>query len=203
MTTIIAIQGDNFALLCCDSRIADVDDTGGSVTQVNTLKEGTSKVAFNGKYILGAAGDLRAINLLHHAFVPPPPPAGVKGKKLDQFFTTKFIPALRECFELQGYATPDKDDKMHIAEHDSLVIAAICGNVYIVDGDYSWLSEATGIYALGTGSSYALGALTALIPKSGLTVQIAKKIALKAMNISSRFDPHTGSPFHTFIQENQ
>lgn len=203
MTTIIAIQGDNFALLCCDSRIADVDDTGGSVTQVNTLREGTSKVAFNGKYILGAAGDLRAINLLHHAFVPPPPPAGVKGKKLDQFFTTKFIPALRECFELQGYATPDKDDKMHIAEHDSLVIAAICGNVYIVDGDYSWLSEATGIYALGTGSSYALGALTALIPKSGLTVQIAKKIALKAMNISSRFDPHTGSPFHTFIQENQ
>ena len=202
MTTIVAIQGDGFAMICCDSRISDVDNSG-YISQVSTLREGTSKVALNGKYLLGAAGDLRAINILHHAFAPPPPPAGIKGKKLDQFFTVKFIPALRECFESQGYATPDKDEKMHMAEHDSLVIVAVCGNVYVVDGDYSWLSDTSGVYALGSGSSYALGALTALIPKTALTVQTAKKTALKAMSIASRFDPHTGSPFHTFVQENQ
>ena len=202
MTTIVAIQGDGFAMICCDSRISDVDNSG-YISQVSTLREGTSKVALNGKYLLGAAGDLRAINILHHAFTQPPPPAGIKGKKLDQFFTVKFIPALRECFESQGYATPDKDEKMHMAEHDSLVIVAVCGNVYVVDGDYSWLSDTSGVYALGSGSSYALGALTALIPKTALTVQTAKKTALKAMSIASRFDPHTGSPFHTFVQENQ
>lgn len=202
MTTIVAIQGDGFAMICCDSRISDVDNSG-YISQVSTLREGTSKVALNGKYLLGAAGDLRAINILHHAFTPPPPPAGIKGKKLDQFFTVKFIPALRECFESQGYATPDKDEKMHMAEHDSLVIVAVCGNIYVVDGDYSWLSDTSGVYALGSGSSYALGALTALMPKTALTVQAAKKTALKAMSIASRFDPHTGSPFHTFVQENQ
>jgi hypothetical protein len=202
MTTIVALQGDGFALVSCDSRISDVDSSG-YISQVSTLKEGTAKVALNGKYLLGAAGDLRAINILHHAFTPPPPPAGIKGKKLDQFFTVKFIPALRECFESQGYATPDKDEKMHMAEHDSLLIVAVCGNIYVVDGDYSWLSDTSGVYALGSGSSYALGALTALMPKTALTVQTAKKTALKAMSIASRFDPHTGSPFHTFVQENQ
>ncbi len=200
MTTIVAIQGDGFALICSDSRISDVDTTG-YVSQVSTLRDGTSKVASNGKYLLGAAGDLRAINILHHAFVPPPPPAGIKGKKLDQFFTVKFIPALRECFEMQGYATPDKDEKMHMAEHESLLIVAVSGNIYIVDGDYSWLSDTSGVYALGSGSSYALGALTAMLPKTPTTVQSAKKIALKAMSIAARFDPHTGSPFNTFVQE--
>ncbi len=200
MTTLVAIQGDNFALLCSDSRISDIDKDG-YISQYSTLRDGTSKIASNGKYLLGAAGDLRAINLLHHAFVPPPLPTGIKGKKLDQFFTIKFIPALRECFELQGYATPDKDEKMHIAEHDSTIMVAIAGNIYIVDGDYSWLSDVSGIYALGSGSSYALGALTALIPKGPLTIQTAKKIALKAMSIAAKFDPHTGAPFYTFVQE--
>ncbi len=202
MTTIVAIQGDGFALICSDSRISDVDRDG-YISQVSTLREGTAKVASNGKYLLGAAGDLRAINLLHHAFTPPPVPTGIKGKKLDQFFTVKFIPALRECFEVQGYATPDKDEKAHMAEHDSLIMVAVSGNIYVVDGDYSWLSDTSGVYALGSGSSYALGALTALMPKTALTVQAAKKIALKAMTIAARFDPHTGAPFHTFVQEHK
>ena len=79
MTTIVAIQGDNFALICSDSRISDIDGDG-YAGQVSTLREGTSKVASNGKYLLGAAGDLRAINLLHHAFTPPPVPAELKVK---------------------------------------------------------------------------------------------------------------------------
>jgi hypothetical protein len=112
MTTIVAIQGDGFAVVCSDSRISDMDKDG-YVSQITTLRDGISKVYSNGKYLLGAAGDLRAINILHHAFTPPPIPNGTKGKKLDHFFTSKFIPALRECFEEQGYAMPDKDAKSH------------------------------------------------------------------------------------------
>lgn len=72
MTTIVAIQGENFAVVCSDSRISDVEESG-HIAQINTLREGSSKVAVNGKYLLGAAGDLRAINILHHAFNPPTP----------------------------------------------------------------------------------------------------------------------------------
>ena len=98
MTTILGIQGETFALICVDSRISSFDSSG-SAYQVNTLKEGSGKVAVNGKYLLGAAGDVRAINILHHVFQPPIPAVNLKGKKLDQFFTAKFIPSLRQCFE--------------------------------------------------------------------------------------------------------
>ena len=74
MTTIVGIQGDNYSLVCVDSRVSDINEAG-YATQIATLGTTSSKVAVNGKYILGAAGDVRAINILHHAFTPPSPPA--------------------------------------------------------------------------------------------------------------------------------
>lgn len=200
MTTILGIQGETFALICVDSRISSFDSSG-SAYQVNTLKEGSGKVAVNGKYLLGAAGDVRAINILHHVFQPPIPAVNLKGKKLDQFFTAKFIPSLRQCFENEGYAIPDKEDKEHMAEQASQILVVIHGSIYVVDGDYSWTSDSSGLYALGTGSSYALGALQALHSSTITTPQQAKKIALKAMAIAAKYDPYTGAPFHTFVQE--
>ena len=199
MTTIVGVQGEGYALLATDSRISSFDDKG-SAYQVSTLGGGTSKLAYNGKYIIGAAGDLRAINLLHHAFHPPAPTPSLKGKRLDQFITTKFIPALRELFEEHGYAAPEDKSNTHIAEHDSTVVIAINATIYIIEGDYSWMSDSTGIYATGTGSSYALGALQALLPKNPTPTQ-AKQIANKALNIAAKFDPYTGAPHHTYIQE--
>lgn len=200
MTTIIGIQGDTFALICADSQMSDVDDSG-YVTQVVTMREGTGKVQLNGRYLIGAAGDVRAINILHHAFQPPAAPPNLKGKKLDHFFTVKFIPALRECFEQQGYATPDNDDKQHIAEHGSSVMVAINGTIYTVEGDYSWYSDLNGVYAIGTGAQYAMGALHALQGRGRPNLQTAKRHALKAMAASARFDPYTGSPYHVHVQD--
>ena len=200
MTTIIGIQGETFALLCADSQISDVDDSG-YATQVVTMREGTGKVQTNGRYLIGAAGDVRAINLLHHAFTPPAAPPNLKGKKLDHFFTIKFIPALRECFETQGYATPDNESKQHMAEMDSSLLVAINGTIYAVDGDYSWYSDVNGTYAIGTGAQYAMGAMHALQGRTRPSIQTARKCALKSLSAASRFDPYTGSPYHVHVQD--
>jgi ATP-dependent protease HslVU (ClpYQ) peptidase subunit len=201
MTTIVAIQGDSFAVVAVDSRISAMESDG--FATISTLGENSGKVAVNGKYLLGAAGDVRAINILHHAFIPPTPPSGLKGKKLDQFFTVKFIPALRDCFEKQGYASPDNnEDKQHIAEQASTIIAVVSGTVYVVDSDYAWSSDSNGIYALGSGSAYAMGALSALTAgKKIQTVSQAKSLALKALSVSAKFDPYTGPPFRTHVQD--
>jgi ATP-dependent protease HslVU (ClpYQ) peptidase subunit len=203
MTTIVAIQGDDFAVVGYDSRISSMDSSG-YVSQVFTLGESCAKVATNGKYILGAAGDVRAINILHHVFQPPAPAAGLKGTKLDKFFTNNFIPALRDCFEKQGYAAPDTDEKQHIAEQGSTVMVVVNGTIYIVDGDYSWASDVSGIYALGTGAPYALGALhmnKTSSQKKTLGIHTAKTLVLKALSVAGKFDPHTGSPFKTIVQD--
>jgi ATP-dependent protease HslVU (ClpYQ) peptidase subunit len=201
MTTIIGIQGQDFALVCSDSRISTIDD-GGFASQITTLGNNSSKIAENNKYLLGAAGDMRAINILHHAFLPPSVPPGVNNKKLDNFITTKFVPSLRECFEKQGYATsPESESATHMAQHESTILVVVSGNIYVVDGDYSWTSDINGTYALGTGSSYALGALQVLCTSKIMTVAQAKKIALKAINVAAKYDPYTGGPFHCYVQE--
>lgn len=197
MTTIVGIQGDGFAVVATDSRISSMD-SGGFAFQVGTLAAGTSKIAQNGKYLLGAAGDVRAINIIHHAFVPPTPSPTVKGKKLDQFITLKFIPQLRDTFEEAGYAPSSKDEQ---AEHGSTILVVVNQTIYIIEGDYSWTSDNNGIFAIGTGAPYALGAIQALLPKHKPTPQQAKNILTKALNIAAKFDPHTGPPVQAYLQE--
>lgn len=196
MTTIVGIQGDGFAVLCTDSRIAN---DGGAGT-LSTLGQGMNKVAQNGPYLIGAAGDVRAINILHHAFTPPTPPSNLKGKKLDAFITVKFIPALRECLEKQGYSYFDKDSNF-TATFDSTIITVIHSTIYVIDGDYSWASDSNGTYAIGSGSDYALGAMNVLMPKNKLTINTAKTICVKALATASKYDSGTGAPYHTFLQE--
>jgi ATP-dependent protease HslVU (ClpYQ) peptidase subunit len=200
MTTILAYQGNDFAVVGTDSRISSFDD-GGMVYQITTLGSGAAKVAENGEYLIGVAGDVRAINIVHHAFSPPVASRTVKDKKLDIFMTKSFVPSLRSCFEEQGYATPEKEGQQHRAEQASSVLVAIHGTVYVIESDYGWTSDQSGMYAIGTGSAYALGALEALVGRRVLSVEQAKSFVTKALGIAAKFDPFTGGPFKTFLQE--
>lgn len=199
MTTIVGIQGDGYALLCADSRIVQTDGDGGN-QMITTAAAGHSKICTKGKYLMGAAGDVRAINLIQHALNPPQPAASLRGRKLDEFITVKFIPALRDCFETNGFVVASNDGRPAPADADADVIIAVNGVIYAIGSGFSWFSDASGLYAVGTGSAYALAALTAVIPKSP-NVKQARSVALKAMSIAAKFDPNTGSPFNTLVQE--
>jgi ATP-dependent protease HslVU (ClpYQ) peptidase subunit len=200
MTTLVGVQGDGFAVVGADGLITSYDEAG-SAYQKSVLASGSSKVFTNGKYILGAAGDVRAINLLQHAFQPPTPTPGMRGKKLDSFITVKFIPALRACFDQHGYSPPEsKDSKDHIAQHDSTILTVVNSTIYMIEGDYSWINEATGFYVAGTGGAYALGALQAISDGKKLTQEKAKATVVKALTIAAKYDPNSGPPYQTVIQ---
>ena len=202
MTTIVAIQGNGFAVVANDSRFSAMDE-GGFASQIMTARANSGKVTTNGRYLLGAAGDVRAINILHHSFTPTAPAPSLSGPKLDKFFTTKFIPELRKCFEEQGYARPETDSSSHLAEQNSTILVVANTTIYVVDTDYAWASDQNGVYALGTGSAYALGALKILMPKKAPSLTQAKQIALKAMAVAASYDPYTGPPFQTHVQERE
>lgn len=202
MTTIVAIQGESFAVIGTDSRISTFDDSGFAY-QVTTLGSGTGKVAANGRYLIGVAGDVRAINIVHHAFSPPPAAQNLKGNRLDVFMTKTFIPSLRATFEEQGYANTKGESSAHMAEQNSSILVAVNGAVYVIESDYGWTSDRTGIYAIGTGGTYALGALAALTGKKAITINSAKSSIVKALGVAAKFDPYTGLPFQTFVQENK
>jgi ATP-dependent protease HslVU (ClpYQ) peptidase subunit len=194
MTTIVAVQGAGWAIVGFDSRVSYGTDT---VNRVSTLGRGIEKIAKNGDYLIGAAGDVRAINLLSYAFNPPKPDDLI-GVKLDRFMTTKFIPALRKCFEDQGYAVKGSEEG---AVHNSTVLVVVNGTIYEIDSDYAWARDTYGIYAAGSGGDYALGALHGMFgPKRELHVEKTKNIVRKALEVGARLDSGSGPPFHILSQ---
>jgi curli biogenesis system outer membrane secretion channel CsgG len=45
--------------------------------------------------------------------------------------------------------------------------------------------------------------LQALIGGKKLTPQQAKTVAVKALTVASKFDPYTGAPFQSYVQERE
>ena len=186
MTTIAALQGDGFAIIGFDSRLTRED--GG---RVYTLPKGNGKVVRNGEYLIGAAGDLRAVNLLSDV-IKLPSTEGVTGAKLDKFFSQKVIPVIRGCFEMNGYG---KD-----GSHESEILIAVQGQVYEVGSNYDWNKDVSGVYGIGSGGDYAVGALHAVVEKD-FSIDEGKNFIKLAIEISAKLDSGTGLPIHLIVQE--
>ena len=202
MTTIIGLQGKDWSVIGADSKISSFDEQG-FVTQQSTLPKSSSKIISKNGYLLGAAGDVRAINLLHHVYEPPSYRYATTKEKLDQHITKKVIPSLRQCFDEQGFSPPDKGDRDHKAEQNSTIIISLKGRIYVIEEDYSWTEDSSGVYVIGTGSHFARGALHALIGSS-TTDKLSEKKALefaeRALQIASAHDAFSGSPYHLYVQ---
>jgi hypothetical protein len=152
----------------------------------------------NGQYLLGAAGDVRAINILAYAFQPPRA-LDFTGVRLDRFMTSKFVPALRECFEDHGYAVKESKEQ---AQHGSTVLAIVNGQIYEIDEDYAWVRDITGIYSFGSGGDYALGAMFAKSHGdiADLSIVDVQKLIRESLHIAAKLDIGSGPPFHVLSQ---
>lgn len=186
MTTVAAIQGDGWVVVGYDSRVTENNE------KIFTLTKDNGKIIKNGNYLLGAAGDMRAINLLAHVFKPPAVNPTVYGLKLDKFITAVFIPELKKCFEEASYS---KDGDM-----ESQVIVIVNGTIYEIGNDYSWAHDESGIYAIGSGGDYAISALLATMETRKRTLGTAKILIRQAITIAAKLDPSTSPPIYIQVQ---
>ena len=74
------------------------------------------------------------------------------------------------------------------------------GTVYEISEDYAWSRDASGVYSMGSGSSYALGALQVLLPTPDFTLEAAKDAVRQALTVASKFDLYTAPPFTVLTQ---
>ena len=184
MSTVVAIQGPSWVVIGYDSQVSE--DSG----RTFILPKDAGKVAHNNEYIFGVAGDLRAVNILSYAFTPPPP--GKKlGAELDEFMTAKFIPAMKKCFDANFYG---KD-----GEHGSSILVAVNGVAYEIGGNFDCVRDVSGLYAVGTGSPYALGALYASEPEKR-TVKASRDRAAEAVRIATVLDSSSCEPITIAVQ---
>jgi ATP-dependent protease HslVU (ClpYQ) peptidase subunit len=185
LTTLAAIQGDGWAVIGYDSRVTEDN-------RIFVLPKDAGKVVKNGAYIFGAAGDMRAVNLLAHSFKPPVPSATDFGTKLDKFISSKFIPALKQCFDDAQYGEK--------GEQDSSILVVVHGRIYEIGTAYDWCHDEAGIYSMGSGSGYALGAMHASLEGKKRTVSTARSVVKSAVGIATRLDPASGEPIYVITQ---
>jgi ATP-dependent protease HslVU (ClpYQ) peptidase subunit len=191
MTTIAAVQGSGWVVIGADSQSSEENRS-------YTLPDDLSKIAQVGPYLLSAAGELKAINVMAHVLRPPNPPAAAAGSTLDRFIAAKFIPALRDCLVDGGVGKADG--------HDSDVLLAVNGVAYEIGSSYEWLREASGLYAIGSGGDFACAVLHHLashVPTQQRTLVDAESWVRQALGVAAALDAYSSGPFVVLQQKHR
>jgi ATP-dependent protease HslVU (ClpYQ) peptidase subunit len=175
MTTLIAFQGPNFAILGADSQVTDGDK--------RIISPSTPKIVKLKKYLLAVSGDCRPGDVLTYNWTPP----AYDGTNPVTFMGKKIIPSIIAAFKLQGF-----DYTKEGISYSYLL--AFAGNIFEIGDDLSITQSADGLYGVGSGSAYALGALAGQLP------YIDKAKILSALAISAKYDINTAAPFQIEIQ---
>jgi ATP-dependent protease HslVU (ClpYQ) peptidase subunit len=174
MTTIIGIQKEDHCIIAADSRTTAMNRPYSHPT--------VTKITKRGKWLIAGAGDVQPCDVIQHVWKPPALP--ITKRDLYSFMITDVAPSLRECIKESGYV-PDKDD----ADAGFEFLIAINGTIYQVDDSYSVYLRDDGLYGIGSGSSWAIGALA------------QNATWKKALQIAAKNDVYTAPPFIMHKQE--
>lgn len=177
MTTIVAVCKNGNVIMGADSQVTD-----GSRPNRHLRME---KITKNNGYLIAGSGDSQPCDILQYIFVPPVPTVQER-KDLYKFMITKFVPAIRECLEENGWK-PSSEDK----DAGFNMLFAFDGEVFDIGDDFSVLLNDDGIYGVGSGSPIAIGALYA-----GVSVE-------KALEYASINDIYTSGPYQIVKQQKQ
>jgi ATP-dependent protease HslVU (ClpYQ) peptidase subunit len=156
MTTIVAIQAGPIATIGAESYTTYADRP--------FSHKDVKKIVRSGRWLIATAGDANACDLITNVWKPPTPRSN---KSIYDFVATNVIKSLRKMFAENGYQQQPKDDGFDL-------LLAINGEVFQITNDFTVLRTDTGIYGIGSGADYAIGALMA-----GATVEEAIKIAIE------------------------
>lgn len=179
MTTVAAVQGAGWVAMAADSMSND-----GS--RYYLLAPSTPKIISVGAYMIGFAGDLRAINAASE-FEPSSPP-DADGDELDRFMAGTFRRELRELMDDSGFKK--------IGEFQTLI--AVNGVLYETGDQYDVIRDTHPYSAIGSGSPYALGAMAALSPiKPPTSVNAGCRLVQAGVQAAEEFDLNTRSPIVT------
>jgi ATP-dependent protease HslVU (ClpYQ) peptidase subunit len=143
MTTIIAAQNEKGDIkFAWDSQ----------VSYGHRHLDGIEKVFRNGPVTFGVSGTVRTLDILKHMKVPP----RGKGKDTHKWIVKTLVPAIiKELKSVDaGYMENGQIDS------ESSVIISVDDQVGVLSGDFAFIQDAIGVYGVGTGSAFALGAMS-------------------------------------------
>jgi ATP-dependent protease HslVU (ClpYQ) peptidase subunit len=170
MTTIAAIQYEDRVVIGADSQVT-------ATRQFSHPR--MAKITERGQYLIAGAGLSSACDIAQHIWIPPKPTVDDR-KDLYHFMIAKVVPSLKQSFKDNDFKLEDDKDE----ETRFSFLIAIGGEVFDLADDFAVSLDSSGHYAIGSGSSLALGALA-----HGATLE-------KALDIAASKDPYTSAPFY-------
>ena len=174
MTTIAAIQYEDRVVIGADSQV--------TATRKYSHPR-MAKITERNQYLIAGAGLSAACDIAQHIWIPPKATLDDR-KDLYHFMIAKVVPSLKQCFKDNDFRLEgDKDEETRFS-----FLIAIGGEVFDLADDFAISLDGSGHYAIGSGSSLALGAL-------------AHEATLEeALEIAASKDPYTSAPFYFYEQ---
>jgi len=188
MTTIVAVQKDQQVAIAADTLVTFGD------TRLGHRFEANSKIfkvdAAGGLSYVALAGSTAHFPVLRKAMAALPRKELLLGSKEEVFDTfTRLHPLLKENFFLQ---TKEDENDPYESSQFSVVIANATG----IYGLYSYreVFEFKEFWAIGSGRSFALGAMHA----AWGTAKSAREVAVAGMQAGCEFDKSSAGPVEVF-----
>lgn len=188
MTTVVVVKKAGQVAIAADTLVTFGD------TRLSHRFEANSKLfkidTPSGPSYVGIAGTVAHFPVLRKAMTSLPREQLKLGSKDEVFDTfTKLHPMLKETFFLQ---TKEDDNDPYESSQFSVVIANATG----IYGMYSYreVFEFKEFWGIGSGRSFALGAMHASWDKA----KTAREIALIGMQAGCEFDKNSGGPLDVF-----
>ncbi len=174
MTTIVAVQYTDKCVIAADNQV-----TGGGGRKYT--HPDMKKISQRGAFLIAGSGEVQPCDVVQHMWVAPKLTAK-DSADVYHFMITKVMPSLRKCLTDNGYDFNEGKGDGKADENRFNFIIAVGGEVFDIADDLSVCRSADGIYGVGSGSDYAIGALHAgADPK-------------KAVEIAAKLDVNTSGP---------
>ena len=188
MTTVVVVKKSGQVAIAADTLVTFGD------TRLSNRFEANSKLfridTPSGPSYVGIAGTVAHFPVLRKTMLALPKKDLLLGSKDEVFDTfTKLHPMLKDTFFLQ---TKEDDNDPYESSQFSVVVANATG----IYGLYSYreVFEFNEFWGIGSGRSFALGAMHAVWDKT----KTAREVAVIGMNAGCEFDKNSGGPVEIF-----
>lgn len=168
MTTILAKQFENGFIIAADSQFA----SGGTPYRHPRME----KISRVGELWVAGAGNSGACDVIQNSWTPPRIP---KDADVYKFLISHIIPSMKAALDKYGVKHDSSDDPDKDNSADFILV--INRQLFMIS-DWAILLSDSGLYGIGSGSTYGIGALAA-----GASIK-------KAMEIACEWDTNSGGP---------
>lgn len=145
----------------------------------------TPKIGTKGEFVLGGAGSLGGLQILHYGFKMPPI---VEGQDQIGYLINEFGPAFRKRLKELGFLEENKG----LQTVENYFLIGFRGMLFSVSGNLSMIQHADGYASVGSGSEFALGVLHAYRNDKKIKPE---ELIKKALEAAAHHNPYVQEPF--------